>query len=243
LRDARHAAGGPPLTAAPEPFTAAGVRRGFFAAQPLAPGVLVYGMVFGVLASERGLAWFQSLLMSIFVYSGSAQLAVLQGWSQTPAIASVVATILLMNARYVLYGASLQPWLGTASRSQALGSLFVLGDGNWALSMREYQAGYRDAGFIFGSGAAMFAPWIIGTVGGHLLGHSVGNPARFGLDFMLVAFAAAIGIGVWRGRSDLWPAAAAALMALVLHRWVPGAWYIVGAGLAAGLVGALRHDR
>lgn len=200
-------------------------------------------MVFGVLASERGLAWFQAVLMSVFVYSGSAQLAVLQGWSESPLIVPLVATILVVNARYVLYGASVQPWLAGATVPQAFGSLFVLGDGNWALSMREYHAGYRDAGFIMGSGLAMFAPWLLGTVAGHALGHGVPNPAVFGLDFMLVAFAAAIGMGVWRGKSDLWPAAAAALAALALHRWLPGGWYIVGAGVAAGLAGAARHGR
>ena len=224
-------------------FSAAGVRHGFIVGQPLAPGAFVYGMVFGVLASERGLAWFEALLMSVFVYSGSAQLAVLQGWSNPPVIASLVATVLVVNARYLLFGASIQPWLSGATRSQALGTLFVLGDGNWALSMREYHAGYRDAGFILGSGLAMFTPWVVGTVTGHLLGRSVPNPAIFGLDFMLVAFAAAIGIGVWRGKADLWPAIAAAAVALALHRWLPGGWYIVGAGLAAGCVGAARHGR
>jgi predicted branched-subunit amino acid permease len=119
--------------------------------------------------------------------------------------------------------------------------LFVLGDGNWALSMREYHAGYRDAGFIFGSGLATFAPWLMGTVAGYLLGNSVPDPSRFGLDFMLVAFAAAIGISVWRGKEDVVPALAAIALALALHRWVPGGWYIVGAGLAAGLAGALRR--
>jgi 4-azaleucine resistance transporter AzlC len=222
-------------------FSAAGVRRGFIAGQPLAPGIFIYGMVFGVLASERGLAWFQSLLMSVFIYSGSAQLAVLQGWTRHPAIAPLVATILVINARYLLYGASIQPWLCTAGRSRAFATLFVLGDGNWALSMREYHAGYRDAGFIFGSGLATFMPWLLGTVAGYLLGNSVPDPSRFGLDFMLVAFAAAIGISVWRGRDDVVPAVAAIAVALALHRWVPGAWYIVGAGLAAGLAGALRH--
>lgn len=224
-------------------FTGAGVRHGFFSAQPLAPGAFVYGMVFGVLASERGLVWFEAILMSVFVYSGSAQLAVMQGWSNPPVIAPLVATILVINARYLLFGASVQPWLAGATRTQAFGSLFFLGDGNWALSMREYHAGCRDAGFVLGSGVAMFAPWVLGTLTGHILGHSVPNPALFGLDFMLVGFAAAIGIGVWRGKSDLWPGIAAALVALALHRWVPGGWYIVGAGLAAGLVGAARHGR
>jgi 4-azaleucine resistance transporter AzlC len=225
-------------------FSAAGVRRGFVVAQPLAPGAFVYGMIFGVLASEKGLAWLEALLMSVFVYSGSAQLAALQGWSSSPSIAALVATVLLVNARYVLYGASVQPWLAAgATRGQALGTLFVLGDGNWALGMREYHAGYRDAGFLLGSGVAMALPWVLGTLTGHVLGHSVANPARFGLDFMLVAFAAAIACAVWRGRVDLWPGAAAAVVAFALHRWLPGGWGIVGAGLAAGLVGAWRHGR
>jgi len=32
-------------------------------------------------------------------------------------------------------------------------------------------------------------------------------------------------------------------VALVLHRLLPGAWYIVGAGVAGGLMGAWRHGR
>jgi 4-azaleucine resistance transporter AzlC len=232
----------PESTPAPGVFTAAGVRHGFFAGQPLAPGTFIYGMVFGVLASERGLAWLEALLMSVLVYSGSAQLAALQGWSASPLLAPLVATVLLINARYVLYSASVQPWLAAATRRQALASLFFLGDGNWALAMREYHAGYRDAGFLLGSGVATALPWVLGTLAGHLVGHSVPNPSAFGLDFMLVAFAGAIGVSVWRGPADLAPAGAAVLAALALQRWLPG-WTIVGAGLAAGLVGALRHER
>lgn len=224
-------------------FTRAGVRRGFIAGQALAPGTLLYAVVFGVLASERGLAWLQALAMSVFVYSGSAQLAVLQGWSQAPLVLPLVFTVLVINARYVLYGAAIQPWLSQASRRQALATLFVLGDGSWALAMREYRDGYRDAGFVLGSGLASFAPWIGGTLLGYFLGNVVPNPATFGLDFMLVAFAAAIGISVWPGRAGLAPALAAAVVALVLHRLLPGGWAIVGAGLAAGAVGAALHGR
>lgn len=230
----------PTDTGAPATFTADGFRRGFVAGQPLAPGTFVYGMVFGVLASEKGLAWLEALLMSVLVYSGSAQLAALQGWSASPAITPLVATVLLINARYVLYGASVQPWLAGATRTQALPTLFFLGDGNWALSMREYHAGYRDAAFLFGSGVATALPWVLGTIVGHLLGRGVPSPTTLGLDFMLVAFAAAIGTSVFRGRSDLAPAAAAVVAAVLLARWLPG-WTIVGAGLAAGLVGAARE--
>ena len=231
------------MTKAAVSFTAAGVRHGFLAAQVLTPGVVLYAMVFGVLASERGMSWLQALLMSAAVYSGSAQLAALQGWTATAAITPVIVTTLVMNARYVLYGAALQPWLAGLPRHQSWGSLFFLGDGNWAVAMREYEGGYRDAGCVLGSGAAMFVPWLLGTLAGHLLAGNIPNPAALGLDFMLVAFAAAIGMVLWRGKSDLWPVAAAGLVALLLHRLLPGAWYIVGAGVAGGLMGAWRHGR
>ncbi|MES2975543.1 MAG: AzlC family ABC transporter permease [Pseudomonadota bacterium] len=224
-------------------FTTAGVRRGFFMAQPLAPGVLVYGLVFGVLASQRGLAWLEALLMSAMLYSGTAQLAVLQGWNRDAVILPLVITILVMNARYVLYGAAIQPWLSGVSKPRAWASLFLMGDGNWAMAMKEYEGGYRDAGFVLGSGLATFAPWVAGTIAGHLLAGSVPDPTTFGLDFMLVAFAAAIGVAVFKGRRDLFPAVAAACTAFLLHRWLPGAWYIVGAGIAGALAGAWRHGR
>lgn len=232
----------PAASAAPATFTSEGFRRGFVGGQPLAPGTFVYGMVFGVLASEKGLAWIEALLMSVLVYSGSAQLAALQGWSKSPLIAPLVVTVLLINARYVLYGASVQPWLAGATRPQACATLFFLGDGNWALSMREFHEGYRDAGYLFGSGVATALPWVLGTVAGHLVGRGVPHPTSLGLDFMLVAFAAAIGVNVFRGRGDLWPAAAAVLAAIALALWLPG-WTIVGAGLAAGIVGGARVGR
>ncbi|MFN3569470.1 MAG: AzlC family ABC transporter permease [Polaromonas sp.] len=231
------------MTRAAVSFTAAGIRRGFFTAQVMAPGITLYAMVFGVLASERGMSWLQAMLMSAAVYSGSAQLAALQGWTATAAVTPVIVTILVMNARYVLYGAALQPWLAGLPRHQSWGSLFFLGDGNWAMAMREYEAGYRDAGYVLGSGVAMFVPWLGGTLAGHLLAGSVPNPAAFGLDFMLVAFAAAIGMVLWRGKSDLWPAVAAGLAGWLVYRLVPGAWYIVAAGIAGGLMGAWRHGR
>ena len=226
----------------PATFTSRGFRRGFVAAQPLAPGTFLYGVVFGVLASEKGLAWAEALLMSVLVYSGSAQLAALQGWSASPLIAALVTTVVLINARYVLYGASIQPWLRVATRPQAFATLFFLGDGNWALSMREYHAGYRDAGFLFGSGVATALPWFVGTAAGHMVGSTIPHPTALGLDFMLVAFAAAIGVSVFRGRSDLWPALAALVVAAGLAWWLPR-WTIVGAAIAAGLVGGARVGR
>jgi len=188
------------------------------------------------------MSWLQALLMSALVYSGSAQMAALQSWSASPLLAPLIAAVLVMNARYILYGAAMRPFLAGASPTQAYGSLFFLGDGNWALSMNQFAAGERDGGIVLGSGVAMFLPWCIGTLAGVAMGGMVPDPATFGLDFMLVAFAAAIAAGLWRGHGDWYPAVAAAATALLLHHWLPGGWYIVGAGLAGAMVGAWRND-
>ncbi len=222
-------------------FTRAGVRHGFVAAQPLAASVALYGAVFGVLAGESGLSVADALLMSAFVYSGSAQLAAVEIGVAVALLPQLLLAVLLLNARYLLYGAALRPWLAGVTPAQAYASLFFNGDGSWALSMKEYAEGNRDAGYVFGAGFATYLPWVAGTAGGHLLGSWVPDPRALGLDFMLVAFAAAIGVGAWRGRSDLAVVIVAALAALAVFRWLPGGWHIVAAGLAGAVIGAWRH--
>ncbi|MDQ1081354.1 AzlC family ABC transporter permease [Pseudoroseomonas cervicalis] len=223
------------------PFTLAGVRHGFVRAQALAPGVLLYGVVFGILASEAQLSALAATLTSALVYSGSAQMAALQVWRDNAGLLPLFAAILLMNARYLLYGASLRPWLEGLPPGTAYGTLFFLGDGNWALAMAERAEGREDAGFLFGSGVAMFLPWVGGTLAGRLAGGLLGDPARFGMDFMLVAFSAALLVGLWRSRADLAPIAAAALAAALLHGLLPGGWLIVATALAACIAGAALH--
>ncbi|RVT89045.1 hypothetical protein EOD42_25645, partial [Rhodovarius crocodyli] len=41
------------------------------------------------------------------------------------------------------------------------------------------------------------------------MGGLIPDPASLGMDFMLVAFSAALMMGMWRSRADLWPVLAA----------------------------------
>jgi predicted branched-subunit amino acid permease len=229
----------------PAPFTAAGIRRGAVQALPLAASVLVYGMVFGLLAKTAAMSFAEAMLMSTFVYSGSAQVvavsAMESGRIPTGAAAfAVMTTIVLLNARYLLYGAALHPWLGRVSPLQAYATLVVLGDGNWVLSMKAAQEGEKDAGYVFGSGVAMFVPWLMGTTIGMLAGAFAANPRSLGLDFMLVAFSAALMAGLVKGRSDMAVLASATLAAIAADRLLPAGLAVLTAAAAGGLTGWLR---
>ena len=220
-------------------FTRNGFRRGFIAAQPLAIGVLVYGLTFGLLAVSSGFSVLDALLMSATVYSGSAQTASVGAIAAGAGLLTTVSTVVLLNARYVLYGATLRPWLGRTSPVNAYGSLYLLADGNWLLSMKARDAGEHDAGYILGSGLEMFLPWLAGTAAGGLIGGWIPAPKALALDFLLVAFCAAMMIGMVRSKASLWPAAAA----LVLRWWPIGSHQQAGQLFQPGSLVQSRHTR
>jgi predicted branched-subunit amino acid permease len=226
-------------------FSRAGFARGFRRGHVLAIGVFVYGIAFGIVADQVGLSTLQALLFSAVVYSGSAQLAALgvmsAGVSSLASTAwAILALILVINARYVLFGAALRPWLGSVSPWQSYPSLYLIGDGNWLLSMRAYDAGERDAGFVLGMGINNMVFWLSGTVLGHLGGNLAPNPRLLGLDFLLVAFAGAMMIGMFRSRADLAIVLTAAVVAALTVWLGMPSWAPVAAGLAGGAVAYLR---
>jgi predicted branched-subunit amino acid permease len=211
------------------PFTCAGLRAGAAGVAAVAASVFAYGVAFGVLADQSGLSLVAALVMSGTVYAGSAQIVALQVWGTPVPLLAVWVATLAINARYILMGAALRPWFEGLGRGRAYGSLFVMGDGNWALAMRERAAGRVDAAYLLGGGLVMYVSWVSATGFGHALGQFIG-----------AAFCTTMAVTLWRGRGDFWPMGAAALAALASEHIVPGHWHILVGGLAGSLVGAWR---
>lgn len=127
-----------------------------------------------------------------------------------------------------------------ALRPEAYGSAFFLSDESWALAMREYRAGGRDAAFLLGSGLVLFVAWLSATAFGQVAGAVVRNPAAWGLDSAFTAVFGALLVGLWRGRGDQAPWLVAAGVAVAADRLLPGQWYILVGGLAGSVTGGTR---
>jgi predicted branched-subunit amino acid permease len=223
------------------PFTMHGFRAGFIGARVLVASVAMYGLAFGIMAATTGLSALESLFISAWVYAGGAQMATLQAWGDPIPVLAVCLVTLAMNARYLLLGAALRPWMGQLPPYQSYPSLFFMGDANWAMALREQSEGRDDGAFLIGSGVAMWFAWVGATWIGHAFGRILGNPAVFGIDFMLAAFFAAIAVAFFKKLRDVLPFVIGAIVAIIVHQTVPGPWYILAGAVAGSLAGALRR--
>jgi len=222
-------------------FTLGGALRGARSCAPSAVSGFAIGLVFGVLARQAGLGAAEAGIMSALVFAGASQFVVLGLWAAPAPVAAVALAALIVNLRHLLMGAALAPHFRGLSRLKAYGSVFFMADENWALAMGEFDKGRRDAAFLIGGGFVMFASWTTSTLIGGSLGQNFGDPARWGLDFAFTAVFLTLLCGMWRGRSDLLPWIAAAVVAVAAERWLPGQWYILLGGLSGSLAGVMRR--
>ena len=233
-----------PPEASPGPaptFTWAGVKHGINLAIPFGASSVIYGLGFGVLAGQVGLSAIEAVLMSALVFSGTAQLAVVQTWSAAPALLPVFATVFIANARYILMGAALRRWLAPLPQARATLALLFLVDGAFAIGMREKAAGRNDAGVILGAALISYIGWVIATGLGFVVGRLIPDPRIYALDFIIVAFCASSAALMWRGKSDIVPVLAAIATAVLVDRIMPGPWVVIAAAIAGVIMGALRH--
>ncbi|ELY44254.1 AzlC family ABC transporter permease [Natronorubrum sulfidifaciens] len=226
----------------PVTFGLSGLRAGFLTCVPIAFGVAGYGVAFGVLASQAGLSVAEATLMSATVFAGAAQIIAVELWTEPIPIAALVVTTFAVNLRYSLMGAALQPWLGRLSPTKIYSSLCLMADENWALTMREFRAGNGRGAFLLGSGIALWLFWVVSTILGTVAGGSVGDPNRYGVDFILVAVFVALVVELWDGRSTLAPWIVALATSVVAAELLSGQWYILLGGLTAALLEVIRHD-
>ena len=220
-------------------------RQGAVGMLPLLPGLFAFGMAFGTVAARKGLTLFETLVMNATVFAGMAQIIVMESWPERltlSAIAAIVLITAMVCMRFLLIGASLRPWLGGDPPARVYPTLYLLTEPNWLLSMRYRADGGSDPAFLLGSGVMVWVAWVLAAVPGYLLGASVADPQRFGLDLIMPAFFTAMLVPLWRGprRAIAWLIAGA--VASVTDLVVGGVWFVFTGSVAGAVAGGLIAD-
>jgi branched chain amino acid efflux pump len=198
-----------------------------------------FGFVYGLAARAAGFSPIEASAMSVLVFAGAAQFAavgyVLGGFSW----AGVVLLTWFLNARHLLYGAALAPYLSDRPRWLRAAMAHLLTDEAFAISIAHFRRlGRADLrGYWIAAIGSTFIPWNLATLAGVTLGASIPDPSRFGLDVIFPAAMGGLGVGLITGRRELVAAITGAVAGVgVSLAWDPAAGVIAG-GLLGPLVG------
>jgi predicted branched-subunit amino acid permease len=229
------------MSGGPVTFGWDGFARGLRASPALVLGGVPFGLVTGLTAQAHGLTLAEATLMSFFAFAGSAQLLALGAWTLPVSFVTVNLTSLTVNLRFLLMGPLLAPWLDHLRGWRRWLSLFFMIDHNWALALKEIEAGRPDAAYLIGSGIPIWVAWVGLTMIGHLLGTIVAATPGHPVFFAALSVFIALLVPMWRGRADIAPWVAAAAAAFGVSRALPGtSWHIIAGAIAGASCGALR---
>jgi predicted branched-subunit amino acid permease len=222
-----------------------GIAEGAWRSAPLLPGTVIFAAAFGTLAAQKGISLTDAVLMNAIVFAGAAQLVAIEVWTEPltlGTLASIAVLTAIVNARFILMGASLRPWLGTLPAWQVYPTLLLTTDATWIVGMRYRAEGGGDASIYLGAGLALWALWTAAVIPGYLLGAFIADPTRFGFDLTLPVFFSAMLVGLWRGPRRAIGWAVAGVVALAAAYFIAGWWFIVIGAIAGSIAGGFADD-
>jgi 4-azaleucine resistance transporter AzlC len=209
--------------------------RGAKLGLPIFLGYLPVGAAFGLAATAAGFTVIQAIACSALVLAGAGQFIGLAAIAGGNLAAALVATG-VVNLRYVLFSATLSPYLTDVPRwNQAL-LAFTLTDETFAINIADAREGKADRYSMLGVGGVSWVGWTLGTIAGALAGSAIGNPSAWGVDFAMPAMFTALLVGQVTGRRELVAGGLAAVTALALSTVLPGQWPVVAAAVTAATV-------
>jgi predicted branched-subunit amino acid permease len=219
--------------------TAAEIRQAIVDIAPAMVAAAPIGLLYGALATAKGMSVVDVLIASALIFAGGAQLAAVQIWTYPVPIAALLVSTLLINARYILMSASLAPKVAHLPLLGRIVGFHVLADENWAMSERRAGGGRISAPYFFGMGAVFWVNWMSFSFLGALTGPLIGDPTRFGADFAFTAMFIALTAGFARSRTSVLVIVAAALAAAAAHLTIGAPWHVLAGALTGITVAAV----
>lgn len=199
-----------------------------------------YGISFGAVSVAAGLSVAQTCALSLLMFTGASQFAMVGVLAAGGPPASGVLTALLLGTRNTLYGLRLAPLLAWRGwRRTAAAHLLI--DESTAMSVTRRSTPAARVGFL-ATGLTIFTLWNLSTLAGAVAGTAIGDPRSYGLDAAVgAAFLALLWPRLHDATTRLVGVAAAAVALGLVPFTAAGVPVLAAAGVAV-LVGLLRRS-
>jgi predicted branched-subunit amino acid permease len=192
----------------------------------------VYGISFGALSVAAGLDFWQTMALSLLMFSGGSQFAFVGVIATGAGVIPAVLSAWLLGVRNGFYAIRLAPVLSLSGIMKPIGAQLTIDESNAVSLSQEPDLKKQRQGFWL-TGIAVFVFWNLLTAAGALLGSVIGNPADWGLD--AAAGAAFLGL-IWPRLKEsklLLLAVVSAFTATMLSAFLPAGLPVLLSALVA----------
>ncbi len=209
----------------------------------LGVAVGLYGAAFGAAADAAGLNVWQAMTLSLVMFTGASQFALVGVLGAGGSALAAVGSALLLGTRNTVYGVRLVPLLKPQGLRR-FGTAHWVIDETTALSLAAPDRGLARLAFLAG-GASIYLLWNLTTVAGAVGAAALSGPALAALDAVVPAAFLAL---LWPRLRKGFPEAAVqrrvalggAVVALALTPIVPAGVQVIAAVVAVALAGRPR---
>jgi predicted branched-subunit amino acid permease len=178
-----------------------------------------YALSFGALSVAAGLSVLQTCTLSLLMFTGASQFALIGVVGSGGNPFAGAASALLLGLRNGLYGMRLAPLLGVRGPRKAAAAQLVI-DESTAMAIGQPTPPLGRVAF-WATGISIYVLWNLGTLIGSLAGEAISDPSALGLDAAVPAAFLALLWPRLTGREERLVALAAAVVALAVVPMVP----------------------
>lgn len=184
---------------------------------PIAMGYIPAAIAFGVLMRAADFPFWWALALSLFLYSGAAQFALIPMLAQAAHPLSMWVNISIINLRHIFYALPLLKVL-PRGRIKKYYCLFGLTDESFStlMTLRKTEQRRIIVPFIFLNQCS----WLLGTVLGLVLGGELIEVIP-NLDFALTALFMILAYEQFLTHRKTWPVFLAIVTFALFHWWLP----------------------
>lgn len=197
----------------------AGFKEGMKKALPIGLGYFPLGLAFGVIAQSAGLSVMQVGLMSLLIFSGSGQYIAVGMLVLGASFWAIIATVMLVNSRYLLFSASLSRYVQSLSPLTTALICQELTDETFVVATAHFQEHPVERRFWLGLNLSSHLVWISSTVLGAAVGNFLPNMESLGLNFALPAMFIALFFMTASHRKGIIVGCFSGLVSVALYSW------------------------
>lgn len=199
------------------------------------------GVAFGAAATSAGLTVAQSCLLSLLVFTGASQFALVGALAAGAGALPAAAGALFLGVRNAFYGLRLSSLLRLPRGVRPLAAHWII-DETAAVALAQHDRRRARIGFLV-TGTAVYLLWNATTLLGALGAGTLGDPTDWGLDAAGPAVFLALLAPRLRGGGERAVALLATVVVLAGHLLLPAGVAVLTAALAAPAVWVWERRR